>query len=144
MNDYIPYKTVGVITYLCPNPRLSMSIKEDWIISYGKCIHIPQCKHHLQHIIIIVDVLNHDDVIQWKHFLRYWPFVRGIHRSPVNSLHKGQWRGALVFSLICTWINDWVNSRDAGDLNYNSSLIIAGIKQTNHNVNFFTSNSMIE
>ena len=21
---------------------------------------------------------------------RYWPFVRGIHRSPVNSPHKGQ------------------------------------------------------
>ena len=39
----------------------------------------------------------HDDVIKWKHFPRYWPFVRGIHRSPVNSPHKGQWRGALVF-----------------------------------------------
>ena len=33
---------------------------------------------------------DHDDVIKWKHFLRYWPFVRGIHRSPVNSSHKGQ------------------------------------------------------
>ena len=40
----------------------------------------------------------HDDVIKWKHFPRYWPFVRGIHRSPVNSPHKGQWRGALMFS----------------------------------------------
>ena len=27
---------------------------------------------------------GHDDVIKWKHFPRYWPFVRGIHRSPVN------------------------------------------------------------
>ena len=27
---------------------------------------------------------KHDDVIKWKHFPRYWPFVRGIHRSPVN------------------------------------------------------------
>ena len=44
---------------------------------------------------------THDDVIKWKHFPRYWPFVRGIHRSPVNSPHKGQWRGALMFSLIC-------------------------------------------
>ena len=43
----------------------------------------------------------HDDVIKWKHFPRYWPFVRGIHGSPVNSPHKGQWRGALMFSLIC-------------------------------------------
>ena len=58
----------------------------------------------------------HDDVIKWKHFPRNWPFVRGIHRSPVNSPHKGQWRGALMFSLICVWIKDWVNNREAGDL----------------------------
>ena len=44
---------------------------------------------------------SHDDVIKWKHFPRYWPFVRGIHRSPVDSPHKSQWRGALIFSLIC-------------------------------------------
>ena len=50
--------------------------------------------------------LTHDDVIKWNHFPRYWPFVRGIYRSPVNSPHKGQWRGALMFSLICAWIND--------------------------------------
>ena len=60
--------------------------------------------------------LIHDDVIKWKHFPRYWPFVRGIHRSPVNSPHKGQWCGALMFSLICAWINHWVNNGDAGDL----------------------------
>ena len=41
----------------------------------------------------------HNDVIKWKHFPGYWPFVWGIHRSPVNSPHKGQWRGALIFSL---------------------------------------------
>ena len=34
----------------------------------------------------------------------------------VNSLHKGQWHGALMFSLICVWINDWVNRYGAGDL----------------------------
>ena len=60
--------------------------------------------------------LNHDDVIKWKHFPRYWLFVRGIHRSPVNSPHKGQWRRALMFTLICVWINGWVNNREAGDL----------------------------
>ena len=59
---------------------------------------------------------RHDDVIKWKHFPRYWPFVRGIHRSPVNSPHKGQWRGPLMFSLICVWINGWVDNREAGDL----------------------------
>ena len=55
-------------------------------------------------------------VMKWKHFPHYWPFVRGIHRSPVNSAHKGQWRGGLMFSLICAWINDWVNNREAGEL----------------------------
>ena len=60
--------------------------------------------------------LTHDDVIKWKHFPRYWPFVRRIHRSPVNSQHKGQWRGALMSSLVCTWIKSWVNNPNAGDL----------------------------
>ena len=58
----------------------------------------------------------HDDVIKWKYFPCYWSFVRVIHRSPVNSPHKGQWHGALMFSLICAWINVWVNNREAGDL----------------------------
>ena len=62
----------------------------------------------------------HDDVIKWKPFPRYWPFVRWIRRSPVNSSHKGQWRGALMFSLICSWINGWViNDKPA-------SLILCG------------------
>ena len=58
----------------------------------------------------------HDDVIKWKPFPRYWPFVRGIHRSPLTSPHKGQWRGALIISSICAWINSWVNNHEAGDL----------------------------
>ena len=60
--------------------------------------------------------LNHDDVIKWNYFPRYRVFVRGIHGSPVDSPHKGQWRGALVFSLICAWTNGWANNRYAGDL----------------------------
>ena len=47
----------------------------------------------------------HDDVIKWRHYPRYWPF-----------LHKGQWRGALMFSLISARINGWVNNHEAGDL----------------------------
>ena len=61
-------------------------------------------------------VLCHDDVIKWKHFPCYWPFVRGIHRWPMISPHRGQWHGGLMFSLICGWINGWVNNREAGDL----------------------------
>ena len=56
-------------------------------------------------------LIHLDDVMKWKHFSPYWPFVRGIHRSPMDSPHNGQWRGALMFSLIWIWINDWVNIR---------------------------------
>ena len=42
--------------------------------------------------------------------------MRGIHRSAVNFPHKGKWHGALMLSLICVWINGWVNNRKAGDL----------------------------
>ena len=62
----------------------------------------------------VIDPQTRDDVIQWKHFPGYWPFVRGIHRSPVNSPHQGQWHGAFIFSLICVGANDQTNSRNAG------------------------------
>ena len=54
---------------------------------------------------------HHDDDIKWKHFPCYRPFVRGIHRSAINSPHIGQWRGALMFPLICAWINAWASNR---------------------------------
>ena len=56
-----------------------------------------------------------DDVIKWKQFPCCWSFVRGIHRSPADSPHWGQWRGPLVFSLIYAWTNRGANNRDAGD-----------------------------
>ena len=56
---------------------------------------------------------HHDDVIKWKHFPSYWPFVRGNHRWPVNSPHKIQWRGALMLSFICAWISNGMNNREA-------------------------------
>ena len=43
-------------------------------------------------------------------------FLMGIHQSPVNSPHKGQWRGAMIFSLICAWINGWAIHRGTGNL----------------------------
>ena len=64
---------------------------------------------HMYMVLIDTDVMEvmwwtiriyhviHDDVIKWQHFPRYWPFVLGIHRSPVISPHKRQWRGALMF-----------------------------------------------
>ena len=68
-------------------------------------IHIHGCPCHLPSW--CCETSSHYDVIKWKHFPRYWPFVRGIHRSPVNSPYKGQWCGALMFSLVCARINGW-------------------------------------
>ena len=83
--------------------------------------HVPARRDSLRYFFPdwnTLPALSHDDVIKWKHFRRYWPFVRGIRRSPVNSPHKGQWRGALMFSLICAWINGWVSNCEAGDLRH--------------------------
>ena len=56
----------------------------------------------------------------WRHqmetFSALLAFCAENSPSPVNSPHKTQWRGAWMFSLICTWINSWVNNPEAGDL----------------------------
>ena len=83
-----------------------------------------QCVEYLSTGHVYCIKLGKLSLTRWRHqmeaFPRYWPFVRGIHRSSVNSPHKGQWRGALMFSLmfssICAWLNAWVNNREAGDL----------------------------
>ena len=64
---------------------------------------------------------SYDDVVKWKHCPHYWSFVRGIHRSPADSSHKGQRRGAFMYSLICAWTNGWANHRDAGDVRRHSA-----------------------
>ena len=56
----------------------------------------------------------------WRHQMAaLLAICAGNSPGPVNSPHKGQWRGALMFSLISAWINGWVNNRDAGDLRRN-------------------------
>ena len=91
-------------------PILFMRSRHSQYSSPGGCWPIYRMK-----LWRLVSLIN-DGVIKWKRFLRYWPFVRGIDRSPVNSPHKGQRRGALMLSFICAWINGWVNNGEAGDL----------------------------
>ena len=90
--------------------------KQRWPRSMSPCVTRPQLVNSNQRLVYFS---MHDDVIKWKHFPRYWTFVRGIHRSPVNSPHRGQWRGALMFSLICARVNGIVNNGEAGDLRRN-------------------------
>ena len=65
------------------------------------------------------DTMSYLNVLRWRHqietFPRYWPFVREIHRSLVNSPHKSKWRGALMFSMISAWTKGWGNNRHVGD-----------------------------
>ena len=102
------------------------------------CVLIVVSKHPMAHLIAnagrdiyckqmdTIALVHNQTCSWWRHqmetFRRYWPFVLGIHRSPVNSPHKGQWRGALMFSLICVCINGWVNKRKAGDLRRHSDV----------------------
>ena len=66
------------------------------------------------------DINVMDSKAWWRHqmetFSALLVLCAGNSPVPVNSPHKGQWRGALMFSLICTWINAWVNNPEAGDL----------------------------
>ena len=123
--------------YLCEIRILPISY---WSAKWMFCVECQLIskilhKYHIDSLIYPKEnSCNHHDVIKWRHFPRYWQFVRGIHRPPVNSPHKGQWRGALIFSLICVRINGWVNNRGAGDLrhhraHYDVIVIIGSMSQ---------------
>ena len=66
------------------------------------------------------------NVAWWRHHMETFSVLLALSagnspvtgESPVNSPHKGQWRRALVFSLICAWINGWVNNRETVDLRW--------------------------
>ena len=103
-NTITSLKTFQKLQWNFKTQAFSQNFIQAWIYAFGW--------HHSW----VKATVLHDDVMKWKHFPRYWPFVRGIHRSPVNSPHKSQWRWALMFSLICAWINGWLNNREAGDL----------------------------
>ena len=99
-------RSFDVFFDLCLNKRLSKqwwgwlfqtSSRSLWRHCYKVCFTGPGA------IVLFItpSASEHDGVIKWKHFPRYWPF----------SPHKGQWRGSLMISLICAWINMWVNNR---------------------------------
>ena len=48
-----------------------------------------------------------------------------VRNSPVTGEFplQSQWRGALMYSLICAWINSWANNGDTGDLRCHYTLL---------------------
>ena len=108
---------IRMITMNCLNRLCWHQIQ----ISCSKTVRFKKYEHRLPPWIILRSIKYRDQlfrklqsipngtdlhyIIKLKHFPRYWPFVRGLHRWPVISPHKGQWRGALMFSLSRAWIN---------------------------------------
>ena len=85
------------------------------LMAFGRNLYDSWCRH------------------QMETFSALLAFVWGIRWSPANSPHKGQWRRALMFSLICAWINDWINNREAGDLKRrraNNDVIVMYVTET--------------
>ena len=80
-----------------------------WFVNV-KCWVVLTCKLNIKLVNLNT---NHVEAIKWKHFLRYWPFLRGIYRSPVNSLHKGPvTRSFDIFFDLC--LNKWLSKQSWG------------------------------
>ena len=108
VQDRCPAITWTMSTYLKLGSQEQTSVKFQL-----RCIFIwknKQCvlKSYLQ---------NNNVIIKRKYFQCYWPFVRGIHWWLMESSHKDQWRGALIF-FICTGTKGWTNNQDASDLRH--------------------------
>ena len=57
----------------------------DWNLTHS----VQYKSKHLQLLLYVnIYAIAYDDVIKWTYFPRYWLFVRGIHRSSVNSPNK--------------------------------------------------------
>ena len=75
----------------------------------------------------------HEEIFPWwRHQMETFPALLAVcaGNSPVTGdlPHKGQWRGALMFSLICAW----VNNRDVYDLrrhHAHSDVTVMGTKK---------------
>ena len=107
---YVIWSTLSVKTF-------HNFIHSDWFVQH-------LFKYVFLHVIYI---LLQAPVIAWESWWRHQVetfsvllalYMQGIHQSLVNSPHEGQSLGASMFSLICTWINSWVNNPKAVDLRH--------------------------
>ena len=74
-------------------------------------------RHWLQIFLTLSFIHNvHDDASKWNNFPRYWPSVRGTHRSPVNSPHKGPMTPSFEVCFMLGRTKYWANTRLANDL----------------------------
>ena len=71
--------------------NVSLIVMNKWLHTINVGTHA----YILAKLMWVIIQEEHDDVIKWKN-PAYWPFVTGIHQSPVDSPHKSQWCGALI------------------------------------------------
>ena len=67
----------------------------------------------------LVECISERSVMNIETFSALLALCAGNSPVTMNSHHKGQWRGALMFRLICAWINGWINNREAGNFRRN-------------------------
>ena len=101
------YFTKHPITVYCKGAVLAVLEKLLW--RQDGC-SIRSSHHDRMEFPAPVRYLLHGDVIKWTHFR-----IAGLLRGEFTG-HKGQWGGALMFSLICACTNRWANNGDAGEL----------------------------
>ena len=118
------YSSIGPDNGLAPTRRRICVTQPQWVDGplSSICQHIDIFQNYIffplwkQSVSIrfewqLASMWQHDDVIEWKLFPCYWPFVRGFHRWIPHT--KASDAGPLIFSLICVWINSWVVIWDA-------------------------------
>ena len=81
------YACIYICIYIYAKDNILIWLKKVWfcdfchylapVVLYG----MASGRIHVSVDVLVCCLLEHDDVIKWKHFPRNWPFVRGIHRS---------------------------------------------------------------
>ena len=111
-------KAVHLIeAFILPDQIFEKLIIFSWTVTEGQSVR-PRENRHLPVILYRQNWLHAFTMTSSNGniFRVTGPFYEGNPRSPVDSHHKGQWSGAWMFPLICSWRNGWANNRDAGDL----------------------------
>ena len=86
-------------------------------------------------------LLGHDDIIKWRHSLRYGPFVweftghRWITRTKASDAELWFWSAP--------WISGWVNNREAGDLRRHHAYYDVIVMQSNVSGHIHQAHSVI-
>ena len=101
--------------HCCYRIRTNSSVKHIFVVPYEQLIILFICHWHT--VCISYRVISSRYIMMTSSNGNIFRVTDPLW-SPVNSPHKGKWRGASMFSSICVWISGWVNNGDAGELRH--------------------------